>query len=320
MSKPKLLEQVRQAIRVRHMAPKTSTAYVGWIRRYILFHGKRHPNEMGEPEVREFLTHLAVNGHVAASTQNQALSALLFLYDKVLDQPLDRVNGVVRAKRPQRLPVVMTVDEVRSVLEQLTGVKRLVRDVLYGGGLRLEEALHMRVKDLDFGANQIAVRDGKGRVDRVTTLPQTIQPTMREHLDRVHKLHQRDLSEGLGRTTMPDALARKYSNASTQWCWQYVFPSTRLCRDRKTGLIFRHHLHDSTMSDAIHAAVVASGVTKNVSSHTFRHSFATHLLAAGYDIRTVQELLGHKDVRTTMIYTHVLNRGGRGVESPLDRL
>ena len=320
MAKPKLLEQVRQAIQVRHMSPKTSSADVGWIRRYILFHNKRHPSEMSEPEVREFLTHLAVNGHVAASTQNQALSALLFLYDKVLDRPLDHVQGVVRAKRPQRLPVVMTVDEVRTVLEQLSGVKRLVCEVLYGGGLRLEEALHMRVKDLDFGANQITVRDGKGRVDRVTMLPLAIQPCIREHLDRVRDLHQRDLSDGFGRTTMPDALARKYPNANRQWCWQYVFPSTRICRDRKTGLTYRYHLHDSTMSDVIHAAVVASGVTKSVSSHTFRHSFATHLLAAGYDIRTVQELLGHKDVRTTMIYTHVLNRGGRGVESPLDRL
>lgn len=320
MTKPRLLDQVREAIQVRHMSPKTSSAYVGWIRRYILFHNKRHPNEMREPEVGEFLTHLAVNGHVAASTQNQALSALLFLYDKVLDKPLDQVHGVVRAKRPQRLPVVMTVDEVRAVLQQLCGIKRLVCELLYGGGLRLEEGLHIRVKDLDFGANQITVRDGKGQVDRVTMLPQAIQPSMRDHLDQVRDLHQRDLSDGFGRTTMPFALARKHPNANLQWCWQYVFPSTRICRDRRTGLMYRHHLHDSTMSNAIHAAVVSSGVTKKVSSHTFRHSFATHLLSAGYDIRTVQELLGHKDVRTTMIYTHVLNRGGHGVESPLDRL
>lgn len=276
--------------------------------------------ELAERDVNRFLTHLAVKEHVAASTQNQALSAILFLYEHVLEQPLDRIEGVVRARRPKRLPVVLTVDEVSRVTGHLSGDKWLIAMLLYGGGLRLLEALRLRVKDLDFERGEITVREGKGDKDRVTMLPQAVIPALQAHLRRVEAIHQRDVADGYGRVELPHALARKYPNANREWRWQYVFPQERRWRNVATGDQGRYHIDESLVQRAIKQAVRAAGLTKRVTSHTFRHSFATHLLAGGYDIRTVQELLGHKDVRTTMIYTHVLNRGGHGVRSPADAL
>jgi integron integrase len=275
---------------------------------------------MGEPEIRQFLSDLAVNKKVSASTQNQALNALLFLYQHVLNQPIGWVGDVVRAKRPKRLPVVLTRQEVKAILAQLEGVPLLVGTLLYGAGLRLLEALRLRIKDVDFVRNEIVVRDGKGETDRVTLLPAAVKEPLLQHLEHVRRLHQADLKAGLGRAHLPYALARKYVNADREWGWQYVFPASSHFVDRQTGIRHRYHLHESVVQKAVKEAVRRAGLAKPASCHTFRHSFATHLLEDGYDIRTVQELLGHKDVSTTMIYTHVLNRGGKGVRSPVDSL
>ncbi len=318
--KRRLLDRARDAIRARHYSRRTEKSYVAWIRRYILFHNKRHPAEMGADEIGRFLTSLAVDGKVSASTQNQALSALLFLYKEVLQQKVSWIDGVVRAKSPQRLPAVLTREEVRVVIGRLQGVPRLMALLLYGAGLRLLECARLRVKDVDFSTNQIAVRGGKGGKDRFTTLPAAAKPDLARHLERAQGQHHADLARGAGWVELPDALARKYPNAGRAWAWQWVFPATRLYVDSLTGQRRRHHLHESVLQRAVKDAVRGSGVAKRASCHTFRHSFATHLLEDGYDIRTVQELLGHRDVATTMIYTHVLNRGPGAVRSPADRL
>ncbi len=317
---PKLLDRVRHACRVRHYSIRTEDAYHDWVKRFILFHDKRHPAEMAAPEINAFLTHLAVEGHVAASTQNQAFAALLFLYRHVLDVDPGRIAGVIRAKRPLRLPVVLSRDEVKRVLANLDGQHRLIALLLYGAGLRLIECLRLRVKDLDWELNQIVVREGKGDKDRRTMLPKLCRNTLAEHLGAVKQLHDRDLAAGLGEVYLPHAFARKSPQAARSWEWQYVFPSVRLSQDPRTGVTRRHHLHESCLNRVLAEAVAAAKLTKRATSHSFRHSFATHLLEDGYDIRTVQELLGHADVETTMIYTHVLNKGGRGVDSPLDSL
>ncbi|GAB4477318.1 MAG: integron integrase [Elainellaceae cyanobacterium] len=313
----KLLDQVRDAVRLRHYAYRTEETYVQWIRRYILFHNKRHPREMGKPEIEAFLTHLAVEGRVSASTQNQALSALLFLYRQVLDLNVTGIDAV-RAKQPQNVPTVLTKQEAISVIQQCDGIYQLVVKLLYGSGLRLIEGLRLRVKDIDFAQQQIVVRDGKGSKSRVTMLPSSVASELRDHLVGVQRQHQQDLSRGFGFVNLPFALERKYPNANRDWIWQYVFPSGSIIKDPRSGLMCRHHLHESGVQKAVKQASRAVGLTKRIGCHTFRHSFATHLLESGYDIRTIQELLGHKDVKTTMIYTHVLNRGGRGVQSPLD--
>src|SRR6266545_1013869 len=318
--KPKLLDQVRQAIRTRHYSYMTEKAYVGWIKRFIFFHNKRHPAEMGEAEIAQFLSALAQEKHVSASTQNQALNALLFLYHEVLGKEIGYINGVVRAKRPIRLPVVLTRQEVRSILGCLDSSDWLMAMLLYGAGLRLMECLRLRVKDIDFGANQILVRAGKGDKDRHTMLPAAVKEPLAKHLELIRRHHQRDLERGLGRVALPNALERKYPNVGKEWGWQWVFPATSHYIDKVTGERRRHHLHESVLQKAVKEAVRKAGIFKPASPHTFRHSFATHLLEDGYDIRTVQELLGHRDVSTTMIYTHVLNRGGLGVRSPADRL
>ena len=313
----KLLDQVRDAIRLKHYSYRTEQSYVGWIRRYILFHNKQHPKDMGGAEVEAFLTHLAVEGHVSASTQNQAFSALLFLYRNVLNQDLGALDAI-RAKRSNYLPTVLTKGEVRSVLENISGVHGLVIKVLYGSGLRLSEGLSLRIKDIDFAQRQIVARDTKGNESRVTMLPDSLIEPLQEHLRKVKRLHELDLDQGYGSVYLPFALERKHPHADRAWIWQFVFPSTGRSRDPRSGIIRRHHLHESGVQKTLKQAVRASGIAKRIGCHTFRHSFATHLLEDGYDIRTVQELLGHKDVKTTMIYTHVLNRGGRGVRSPLD--
>ncbi|MGB9618333.1 MAG: integron integrase [Desulfomonilaceae bacterium] len=314
----KLLDQVRDAIRRKHFSIRTEEAYVDWIRRFILFHDKRHPKDMGAPEIEAFLTHLAVEKHVAASTQNQAFSALLFLYREVLKIELDASIHAARAVKPKRLPTVLTKDEVRRVIAHLSGPHKLIVQLLYGSGLRLLECLRLRVKDLDFSYRTITVRDAKGHQDRVTMLPDSLIPPLRAHLKQVKRLHEEDLARGYGAVYLPDALAEKYPNASREWGWQYVFPADRLSVDPRSGAVRRHHMDESTVQRVVRAAAKAAGIPKSVSPHTFRHSFATHLLENGYDIRTVQELLGHKDVKTTMIYTHVLQRGGLAVRSPLD--
>ncbi len=316
---PKLLDEVRDAIRVRHYSIRTEQAYIDWIRRFIIFHNKRHPLEMGEKEISQFLTHLAVNRNVAASTQNQALSAILFLYRQVLNRPLDWIDNIERAKKPERLPVVLTRDETRALLDQLKGVNHLIASLLYGSGLRLMEALRLRVKDIEFHYNQIIVRDGKGAKDRVTMLPLSLKDPLRDQLKRACAIHQADLREGFGAVYLPYALERKYPDANRQWRWQYVFPAATRSIDPLSGIECRHHLSETSVQRAVKAAIEKAGIAKPASCHTLRHSFATHLLEDGYDIRTIQELLGHKDVSTTMIYTHVLNRGGRGVQSPLDQ-
>jgi integron integrase len=314
-----LLNAVREVLRSRHYALRTEEAYVDWIIRYIRFHRPMHPRALGADAVAAFLTHLAVDGQVASATQNQARSALLFLYHDVLGMEFAPPETIVTARAPKRLPVVLSRDEVRAVLRELEGTHRLMAQLLYGSGLRLLECVRLRVKDLDFAAHQLTVRSGKGDKDRVTMLPDRLVTPLSEHLAIVRRLHQNDLERGAGSVYLPTALERKYPNASTEWGWQYVFPAERLSEDPRTGVRRRHHLSESGLQKAVRRAVQAAGVQKPASCHTFRHSFATHLLEAGYDIRTVQELLGHADVRTTMIYTHVLNRGGRGVRSPLDQ-
>ena len=320
MSAPRLLEQVRARIRFKHYSIRTEHTYVDWIKRFIRHFGKRHPKDMGADEVQSFLTHLAVAGNVAASTQNQAKSALLFLYKEVLALELPWLDKVEAARTPKRLPVVLTPDEVMAVLLRLEGRHGLIARLLYGTGLRIMECLRLRIKDVDFERGEILVRDGKGAKDRVTMLPASVIPALREHVERVRELHRQDLAAGHGEVHLPYALDRKYPSAGREWMWQYVFPSASLSIDPRTGVVRRHHVQDQSVQRAIRQAVRDAGINKPATPHAFRHSFATHLLDSGYDIRTVQELLGHSDVSTTMIYTHVLNRGGRGVASPLDRL
>jgi integron integrase len=311
---------MRDALRARHYSPRTEQAYLAWARRYIYFHHVRHPAEMAEPEINAFLTHLAVADKVSASTQTQALAGLLFLYRHVLGRKVGELEGLVRAQRDVRVPVVLTCEEVREVLSQLSGDKRLVASLLYGCGLRLMEALSLRVKDLDFSRCEVAVHQTKGHSSRVTMLPSTLVAPIQEHLLVVKRIHGCDLADGWGRVLMPAALDRKYPGAPADWCWQWVFPQATRWKNTRTGEEGRHHIHETLVQRAVKEAVSRAGITKHAGCHTFRHSFATHLLEAGYDIRTIQELLGHKDVRTTMIYTHVLNRGGHGVRSPLDGL
>jgi len=320
MNKPpkRLLDQVRDRIRMKHYSIRTEQAYASWIKRFILFHNKKHPKDMGKQEIESFLTHLALDLNVASSTQNQAFNAILFLYNQVLHQSLDDKISAVRAKKPRRLPTVMTNAEAMSVLNALSGIHQLMAKLLYGFGLRLMECIRLRVKDVDFGMNQIMVRDGKGKKDRVTVLPGSANPELKEHLKRVKTIHDNDLSRGYGRVFLPYALGRKYPNADREWGWQYVFPSSSLSKDPRTGATRRHHIHENSLQKAVKKAVRLVRISKPASCHTFRHSFATRLLENGYDIRTVQELLGHKDVTTTMIYTHVLNKGGLAVTSPLD--
>lgn len=314
----KLLEQVQDVIRLKHYSYQTEKTYIYWIRRYIFFHDKRHPKDMGSNEIEAFLTDLAVNQKVAASTQNQALHAVLFLYKKVLKQDLDLKVNAVRAKKSKYLPTVLTRDEVFLIIKQLSGVYQLLIKLLYGTGLRLSEGLSLRVKDVDFAQRQIIVRDTKGNESRVTMIPDSLAEELKIHLQGVKLLHQQDFEKGYGSVYLPYALERKYKKVKYDWIWQFVFPSGNISQDPRSGIIRRHHLHETSLQKALKQAVRASKIQKKVSCHTFRHSFATHLLQNGYDIRTVQELLGHKDVKTTMIYTHVLNRGGRGVRSPLD--
>ena len=316
---PKLLDQVRGKIRLKHYSIRTEQAYVDWIKRFILHFGKRHPRELGAADVEAFLTHLAVAGNVAASTQNQAKSALLFLYREVLETELPWLDNVERARAPKRLPVVLTRDEVHAVLSRLSGTHWLIASLLYGAALRIMEALRLRVKDVEFSRKEILVRDGKGFKDRVTMLPAALAAPLADHLKRVKALHEQDLAAGRGAVYLPYALERKYPGSARDWGWQYVFPSANLAEDPRSGIERRHHLQDQAVQRAMRQAVRDAGVDKPATPHTLRHSFATHLLEGGYDIRTVQELLGHADVSTTMIYTHVLNKGGRGVTSPLDR-
>jgi len=317
-AKPRLLDQVRQRCRVKHYSIRTERSYLGWIRRFILFHSKRHPSELGAPEVEAFLTYLAVDRNVTASTQNQALAAILFLYKEVLDIELPWLDGITRAKKPSRLPVVLTSDEVRTLLSHLDGVHHLIASVQYGSGLRLMEAVRLRVKDADFSRLEITVRDGKGGKDRRTMLPKTLVNPLQQQLDRVRIFHEQDRSNDIGPVYLPYALDRKYPNAGNELGWQYYFPAAEPAIDPRSGIVRRHHFGEQAFQRAIKGAVRRSNINKPATSHTLRHSFATHLLEGGYDIRTVQELLGHKDIRTTQIYTHVLNRGGNVVRSPLD--
>ncbi len=317
---PRLLDRVRDKIRLRHYSIRTEQAYVDWIKRFILFHGKRHPETLGAAEVEAFLTHLAVERQVAAATQNLAKSSILFLYRDVLERDLPWLRNVERAQTPTRMPVVLAREEVAAVLGRLRGVHRLLGRLLYGTGMRIMEGVRLRVKDVDFARREILIRDGKGFKDRVTVLPRSVVRPLRAHLASVQRQHELDLADGFGEVWLPYALARKFPAADREWAWQYVFPADRRSSDPRTGIARRHHLSDQAFQRAMRQAVRDAGVVKLATPHTLRHSFATHLLESGYDIRTVQELLGHADVQTTMVYTHVLNRGGRGVVSPLDGL
>jgi len=320
MEKPKILDQLRQRIRRVGYSIRTEKTYLDWNKRFILFHNKRHPLEMGTAEVESFLTYLAVKKNVSASTQNQAQSAILFLYKEVLKVDIGWLNGVKRAKNSERLPVVFSRNEVNALMSYLDGIHWMMAFILYGAGLRLMECVRLRIKDVDFEYRQIVVRDGKGRKDRVTMLPETIETPLRNHLEKVKIQHTQDLAEGFGEVYLPYALERKYPNANKEWGWQYVFPATKRSIDPRSGKTRRHHIDEKTLQRAMKKAITRAKVNKPGSCHTLRHSFATHLLESGYDIRTVQELLGHKDVNTTMIYTHVLNKGGKGVISPADIL
>lgn len=315
---PRLMDQARQVARLKHFSSRTEKSYLYYIHDFILFHNKQHPKDMGVAEIRAYLAHLAIRKNVAASTQNVALSALLFLYKQVLFMDLPYIGNIERARRPARLPVVFTQDEIHSILARMGGVHYLMASLLYGSGLRLTECLSLRVKDIDFGYRQIHVRDGKGFKDRQTMLPLSIIEALQTQLQYAKRLHQQDLSNGFGEVFLPNALEKKYPNLNREWGWQFLFPALSLFCDPRSGTMRRHHILERPLQRAVKIAIKATGITKNGSCHTFRHSFATHLLQNGYDIRTVQELLGHKDVKTTMIYTHVLNRGGRGVRSPLD--
>ena len=317
-SSPRLLDRVRATLRARHYSPRTEKAYAGWIRRFIAFHDFRRPEEMGSAEITQFLSYLATERRVSASTQNQAFAALLFLYRVILERELDELDGVVRAKRPVRLPLVLTRKEATAILSRMEGVPRLMAVLMYGGGLRVTECCRLRIKDLSFSKGEILVRDGKGNKDRVTILPGRIVGPLREHVERVRWQHNADLGRGAGSVSLPHALDGKYRNAHREWPWQWVFPATRIRRDATTGHWQRYHLHESVVQRELAFAVRAAALSKPATCHTLRHSFATHLLESGYDIRTIQELMGHRDVATTMIYTHVLNRGGRGVRSPFD--
>lgn len=317
---PRLLDRVRAQLRVGHYSGRTEEAYVAWIRRYIVFHGKRHPGEMGAAEVEAFLSHLAVDGQVSASTQNQALGALVFLYRHVLRQELGEFGGLVRARTPHRLPVVLTRGEIRAILAQLDGVSWIVAMLLYGAGLRLSEALDLRVKDVDFERRAIAVRRGKGAKDRMVPLPALVASRLRDHLAEVRRMFDGDRAAGLAGVPLPEGLGRKYPSAGSDWVWQWVFPAGRVCRDVRYGAPTRFHLHESAIQREVTRGVRAAGISKRAGCHTFRHSFATHLLEDGHDIRTIQELLGHRDVSTTMVYTHVVEQGALGVRSPADRL
>jgi integron integrase len=314
----KLLDQVRSKIRLKGYSIRTERSYVEWIRRFILFHNKRHPKDMGKAEIESFLSYLVLQRNVAASTQNQAFNAILFLYDQVLETRMPEEIQSIRSKKPVRVPTVMTQEETYKMIATMLGVHQLMAKMMYGCGLRVLECLRLRVKDIDFALNQIVVCDGKGKKDRITVLPDGIKADIEKHLQYVKRIHQEDLQHGFGRVYLPYALERKYPPANRQWGWQYVFPSKTLSADPRSGIKRRHHMHESSIRKAISQAAKISGIEKPVGCHTLRHSFATHLLMDGYDIRTVQELLGHKDVSTTMVYTHVLNRGGRGVVSPLD--
>ena len=318
MTKPRLLDQVQRALRVRHYSLRTEESYTQWIKRFILFHNKRHPLEMGKPEVEAFLSHLATDKNVAASTQNQALSAILFLYKQVLNVEIDWIDNVVRAKRPKYLPTVLSPNEVKLLIGEMSGIHQLLAKILYGSGLRLMEVLRLRVQDINFEYKQILIRSGKGNKDRVTVLsPNIIEPLMQQ-LEKARQLHNKDLEEGFGEVYLPFALNRKYPNAAKEWIWQYVFPSAKRSTDPGSNVVRRHHLYERGFSRAIKKAASSVGLRKRISSHTFRHCFATHMLENGYDIRTVQELLGHKDVKTTQIYTHVMKKGASGVKSPLE--
>ena len=317
-SKPKLLGQLRDAIRTKHYSMKTEEAYVHWTKRFILFHNKRHPKEMGENEINQFITHLAVKDKVSASTQNQALCAIVFLYKQVFKIDIGDLGNVVWAKKPNRVPVVFTRSEAQAVLSQLTGMNWLMGMLLYGAGLRLTECLQLRVKDIDFEYQQITVHNAKGAKDRVTPLPERIIEQLKQHLKYVKELHEKDLKDGYTSVYLPYALERKYPNVGKELGWKFLFPATQISTDPRTGIKRRHHIYETVLQKAVKQAVRKAGITKHASCHTFRHSFATHLLESGYDIRTVQELLGHKDVKTTMIYTHVLSKGGLGVKSPAD--
>jgi integron integrase len=320
MPPPKLLDQVRDKIRVIHYSIRTEEQYLHWIKRFILFHEKRHPREMGAAEVEAFLTHLAVEGNVSASTQNQAKSAILFLYKRVLGIELPWLDNVTRAAAPQRLPLVLTPREVQAVLTRLRGAHAIAGGLLYGAGMRLMEVVRLRVKDVDFTRGEIVVREGKGNKDRVTMLPRCVARPLKLHLAKVKALHDEDLANGYGDVYLPHALAKKYPNTGKDWGWQYIFPSKNLSTDPRSGVVRRHHVDEKGVQRAMKQAVRDAKLAKPATPHTLRHSFATHLLQSGYDIRTVQELLGHSDVNTTMIYTHVLNRGGKAVVSPLDSL
>ena len=316
----KLLDQVRDIMRLKHYAYRTESTYTGWIKRFILFHDKKHPGEMGEPEVEAFLTWLAVDRKVSKSTQNQAFNALIFLYREVIKRPLEGRIDAVRSFKKQRLPIVMSKEETLRVLSAMNGTTQLMGKLLYGSGIRLMECIRLRVKDIDFEINEVRVHSGKGDKDRLVPLPESIKAALKTHLERVKLIHENDLSKGYGEVYLPNALDRKYPTAGKEWEWQYVFPSSKLSRDPRKKVIRRHHMDPSSLDRAIKRAVKLAGITKRITSHTFRHSFATHLLQTGTDIRTIQSLLGHNDVSTTMIYTHVLRQGGQGVKSPLDTL
>jgi integron integrase len=318
MQQPKLLDQVRSTMRVRHLSKRTEEAYIQWIKRYIRFHNTTHPSLLNELHAEQFLTYLAVHEQVAASTQNQALNAILFLYKDILKTPLNKLAEVTRANRSVRIPVVFTQAEVKRVLAQLSGTTSLVAQLLYGSGLRLLEALRLRIKDVDFETRTLIIREGKGNKDRRTVLSESLIPRLKIHLEKVKALHTDDQADGFGEVYLPNQLAKKIPGAASSWEWQYVFPSVRRSTDPRTKRKMRHHIEESHVQREIKKAIRSAGITKGGSSHTFRHSFATHLLENGYDIRTVQDLLGHADVRTTMIYTHVLNKGGVSVKSPLD--
>jgi integron integrase len=319
LAEAKLLDRVKTEIKTRHYSRRTEQAYAGWIKRFIIFHNKRHPLEMGEKEINEFLTHLAVHGNVSASTQNLALCSIVFLYKHVLKKKIGELE-LIRAKKAKKLPTVLSRKEVKAIISLLSGVNWIMANLLYGAGLRLMECVRLRVKDIDFENSCIIVRDGKGNKDRVTVLPEKLKKKLQEHLLKVEKLHQKDLLEGFGTVYLPYALGKKYPNANKEPGWQYVFPAAQISIDKRTGIKRRHHIDESVLQKAVKVAVSKAGIKKSASCHTFRHSFATHLLEDGYDIRTVQDLLGHESLNTTMIYTHVMKKGGLGVKSPADSL